>query len=435
MNTRPKILPAVCCIALLSACASNKAVSLTPKENTGAATWSVAPMSARTSNDKPESLYQIGRYYQGQNRYDMALAAYQKALAADDGFVEARNGMGVVYSRQGKYREAIAAFRAAIQQAPKAAHIYSNLGYAYYLQGQYAESVAALEQATTLDPANQRALNNLGLAYAKIGNQGESMQAFSQATTVSSAVSSALPSEAVTVPNAQDTQAMVSSSVTNVPVTASNTAAKPAQDVYQPDIKTPITKPARINPDAEMLALPKDRGVIRPASTSTFSVVESRVKLVEVSPNTYEIRERSFKAKPLPAEILHIAEMPAVMPAIADTQSINKARLEVSNGNGVTGMAGKVGQFLKNQGYQAVRLTNQKPFQVRMTQIQYREGYQAQAQLLKISLPESSSPTLVQRNDLRADIGVRLVLGKDVAARVASFDSKWNKFQFALNLS
>jgi len=232
---------------------------------------------------------------------------------------------------------------------------------------------------------------------------------------------------------------MVSSSVSNmpnnVPATESNPTARPAQDVYQPDIKMPIIKPARINPDPEMLALPKDRGVIRPASTSTFAAVESSVKLVEVSPNTYEIRERSFKAKPLPAEALQVAEMSTVTPAFADAQSSNKARLEVSNGNGVTGMAGKVGQFLKNQGYQAVRLTNQKPFQVRMTQIQYREGYQAQAQLLKISLPESSSPTLVQRNDLRADVGIRLVLGKDVATRVASFDSKWNKFQFALNLS
>lgn len=434
MNTRPKILPAVCCIALLSACASNKAVSLTPKENTGAATWSVAPMNARTSNDKPESLYQIGRYYQGQNRYDMALAAYQKALAVDNGFVEARNGMGVVYSRQGKYHEAIAAFQAAIKQAPKAAHIYSNLGYAYYLQGQYAESVAALEQATRLDPANQRALNNLGLAQAKIGNHGESIQAFTQATIVSSAV----PNTASPVADKQDaknTQPIVSNSITNVPVTEANSAARPAQDVYQPDIKMPIIKPAIINPDAEMLALPKDRGIIRPASTSTFAAVESSVKLVEVSPNTYEIRDRSFKAKPLPAEALQVSEISTVMPAFADAQSLNKARLEVANGNGVTGMAGKVGQFLKNQGYQAVRLTNQKPFQVRMTQIQYREGYQAQAQLLKISLPESSSPTLVQRNDLRADVGIRLVLGKDVATRVASFDSKWNKFQFALNLS
>src|SRR5450830_569810 len=176
MKTKHKILPALCCISLLSACASNQSVSVAP--------WSIKPMTAMSSNDKPEALYQVGRYYQGQNRYDLAMAAYQRALAADNGFVEARNGLGVIYSRQGKYREAIEAFLAAIQQAPKAAHIYSNLGYAYYLQGQYGESVTALQQATALDPANQRALNNLGLAYAKAGNKGESVQAFAQAANV-----------------------------------------------------------------------------------------------------------------------------------------------------------------------------------------------------------------------------------------------------------
>lgn len=363
MKTRQKILPAVCCISLLSACTSNQAVSVAP--------WSITPMvSVRNASDKPEAMYQMGRYYQGQNRYDLAMAAYQKALAADDGFVEARNGMGVIYSRQGKYREATEAFQAAIQQAPKAAHIYSNLGYAYYLQGQYGESVAALEQATALDPANQRALNNLGLAYAKAGNKGESAQAFAQAA--------------------------------NVPAVVSGTAVAPAPQ-----------------PEVQILARPKDRSIIRPASAApTIPVVDSRMKLVQLAPNVYELHKQQYNAEPM-----QIA-------AVADIPSTAKARVEVANGNGVTGMAGKVRQFLRGQGHPAARLANQKPFQVRMTQIQYRDGHQAEAQRLKSSLP--GAPELVQRNDMRADISVRLVLGKDMAARLAYFDGKREKLQLQL---
>ena len=90
-----KIIPAVCCISLLSACATNQ-----PEK---AVQWSVKPMAtSKNSSDNPAALYQVGRYYQGQNRYDLAIEAYQKALAADDGFVEARNGLGVIYSKQGK---------------------------------------------------------------------------------------------------------------------------------------------------------------------------------------------------------------------------------------------------------------------------------------------------------------------------------------------
>jgi hypothetical protein len=106
-------------------------------------------------------------------------------------------------------------------------------------------------------------------------------------------------------------------------------------------------------------------------------------------------------------------------------------RVEVSNGNGVTGMAGKVGQFLRSQGYPAARLTNNKPFRILMTQIQYRDGHKADAQRLKLSLPDALK--LVQRNDLRADVSVRLVLGKDMASHLASLGKKPEKFQLAFN--
>ncbi|OIR17579.1 beta-barrel assembly-enhancing protease [mine drainage metagenome] len=394
MNTRLKILPAACCFALLSACATNKPVSLNQNVNHDTASWSVAPMATRTSNDSLASMYQIGRYYQGQNRYELAIAAYQRVLAADDGFVEARNGLGVVYSRQGKYREAIEAFQAAIKQAPKAAHIYNNLGYAYYLQGQYTKSVLTLEQATELDPTNLRALNNLGLAYAKKGNNPESVQSFSEAANVAGT-------------HQQSATPMSNASTQIVPLTnVAGITVKPADTIQKEEQET--------------LTLPKDRGVIRPASAVTeVADFEHRVKLVQVSPNVYELDERQHQPSSIPAT------------SVLDSKPISITKVEVANGNGINGMAAKVGKFLRTQGYQAIRLTNQKPFQIHMTQIQYREGYLSEAQILKLSLPES--PELVLRNDLRADIGVRLVLGKDIVTSTASFDIKRPAFRLASN--
>lgn len=393
MKTRQKILPAVCCISLLSACASNQPVSVAP--------WSIKPMTAMNSNDKPEAMYQIGRYYQGQNRYDQAIDAYKKTLAADSSFVEARNGLGVIYSRQGKYNEAIEVFKIAIQQAPKAAHLYSNIGYAYYLQGLYAESVTALVQATTLDPTNQRALNNLGLAYAKVGSNIESIQAFSHAASQAVMTSVATPSLGQS----------------SLPETVA---------VAEPVKSAEVNAAAASQPELQMLALPKDRGAITPAFIAlTLPVVESRVKLVRLEPNVYELHMQQPKVAPIPMAMI----VPVV--AASDNSSVAKTRVEIANGNGVAGMARKVGRFLRSQGYPEARLTNQKPFQARMTQIQYRDGHQAEAQLLKASLPEA--PELVQRNDMRADIGVRLVLGKDVATGTAYFDGKFERVLLALN--
>lgn len=394
MKTKQKILPAVCCIALLSACASNHPVSVAP--------WTIIPTTTTShGSNSADAMYKMGRYYQGQNRYDLAISAYQKALAADNGFVEARNGLGVIYSRQGKYREAIEAFQVAVQQAPKAAHLYNNMGYAYYLQGQYAESVMALEQATLLDPTSQRALNNLGLAYAKAGNKGESVQAFAQAASVPT-----------TIPNVSVTEvAMPAQSTAQPPVNGAAVAAAVSADTN--------AKPAP-QPEVQMLTLPKDRGVIRPAANANaVAVVDSRVQLVKLSANVSELRVQPYSAEPMQTA------------AAVDVADLKKLRVEVANGNGVTGAARKVGRFLGNLGYPTARLTNQKPFQVRMTQIQYREGYQAEAQILQASLPDAHD--LVQRNDMRTGVSVRLVLGKDMVAQLTHYEYKGKKNYLALN--
>jgi len=391
MNTRHKIIPAVCCIALMSACASN--------QSTSAAPWSVKPNAvAKNSADKPEALYQIGRYYQGQNRYEQAIEAYMKALKADPAFVEARNGLGVIYSRQGRYSEAIEAFQAAIAQAPKAAHLYSNMGYAYYLQGQYADAVQALEQATLLDPGNQRALNNLGQAYAKAGNAAESVRAFSGAANVTA----------------------------EAPAAAAKEIAQPAQPAAENTTQlvaaaTPDASMVKLEPkaQAEQMAIPKDRGVIRMAAQSDIPVVDSRVKLVNVAPHVSELQVAKY-----------ITEAPQIV-AQMTAQPQTKVKIEVANGNGIVGAAGRVGKYLRYQGTFAARLTNQKPYKTQTTQIQYRQGYEVDALFLQSKL--INAPEMVLSNDMRADVGIRLVLGKDIVPTLASYELKNKQTQLALN--
>lgn len=396
MKSKRKILPLACCVAILSACASNQKAAEIPS-------WMISP-NVKTSNAQASAsaMYKLGRYYQGQQRDDLAIEAYQKSIYADSSYVESYNGLGVVYARQGKYQKAIDAFKSALGYAPAAAHIYSNMGYAYYLQGQYTEAVISLKQATTLDPTNLRALNNLGMAYAKAGSQGESIQAFTQAISVEAKAAN------VAAP-AQDTLAQENS--------VDSSEAKPANvtEVFTAKVAAPQA-------DLRELALPKNGGVIRPAPLSgTVPLVDSRVKLVQLSPNVFELQSQQLGAMPVQE-----AEQAVVV-------NWAQAHLEVANGNGVTGMAGQVGKFLLGQGYPVTRLTNQKPFIVKRSQIQYRDGHHEEAQLLKDSLPDS--PQLVQRNDLRADVGVRLVLGSDMRTHIAYFGTKPDATQMASTLN
>lgn len=394
MKTGYMILSAASIIPLLSSCASYQKTS-------DSEAWSIKPaFNVRHSTGTPDAYYQLGRYYQGQNRYELAIDAYQKALAIDSAFAEARNGLGVNYAMQGRQQEALEQFRLAVKQAPNAAHIHNNLGYALYLSGSYAEAASALEQAVALEPSNQAAHTNLALALGKAGDRGKAVQVMTQA---------AMPQFAE-----------------NAPLVA--------QEAQQ------------------ALALPKDWGVITQAARKPVPQVESRIQAVQVEPNVYELRERAevqvqaVSAKPIQpasaqpkernlitaqstqkpvavAENRAQAAQPVSNVAKQQTQTATPVakpyRIEISNGNGVTGMARKVAGFLNGEGYPRARLTNQKTFAVSYSRISYRQGYQDEAKLLMGKLPGQTD--LVQTDDMRKDISVQIVLGKDIAGSVAYF--------------
>jgi tetratricopeptide (TPR) repeat protein len=381
MYIKQIVFPAICCLPLLSGCSSYQS------SNTVA--WQIQPFSSiRNSTEKPEAYYQLGRYYQGQSRYEQAIQAYRKALAADNNFVEARNGLGVIYSIEGKYTEAIEVLKVAVQQSPKAAHIYNNLGYAYYLQGRNDEAITALREAANLDPHNQRTLNNLAQAYARAG------------TNSSTAIASIQPDKLT------DIAAAHADTVTNNSVSRTD-AAMPAS---RSDLSVTVQQ-------AQVTPLPGNPRAANQAIAPVVPQVASPIKAVQIAPNVYELRQQPIATQQQAAS--------------SATTHTDRIQLEIANGNGVTGMAKRVEQYLYGQGFVTERLTNQKPFKVQITRIQYRAGHQMEAQRLQSGLPRQAS--LIQSNNMHTNINVRVVLGKDIAENVAFFDGKQEKTRLALN--
>lgn len=320
-------------------CASNQ-----PLPGSGEASLKIEPsLKAGASAD---AMYQLGRYYQGQSRYEQAINAYEKSLAADNAKAEAHNGLGVVYSKLGQFDAAIEAFNAALKLSPQSAHIYNNLGYAYYLQGQYDQALASLKQASALEPDNKRVQINLELVYQKTGNTSQSGD------------------------RAEANAANLAEKTAAVPVETASTERANSPQV--------------------------DSGSIIRAS-------DSSVRIVQVAPAIYRLERQ---------QVVNAEQ--------AKKPELEKIRLEISNGNGIVGMAKKVGLFLRSKGYKTPRLTNQKPFKVMHSELQYRSGYLQDAETLQSSI--HGQPKLVQRDDLRSGINLRLVIGKDLIDHLDDFN-------------
>ena len=83
---------------------------------------------------------------------------------------------------------------------------------------------------------------------------------------------------------------------------------------------------------------------------------------------------------------------PLLAPAPANTPA-PLARVEIANGNGVTGMAKRMKQALGRQGIAVSRLTNARPYRQLETTIEYRAGHAQSAEQLRDAL--RGQPALV----------------------------------------
>lgn len=298
-----------------------------------------------------DPFYQLGRDYHRRGMYDAAIVAYRKALLANPANAEIRNALGVSYASRGQYAQAVSELREALALAPSASHIHNNLGYTYLLAGRTAEAVAALQTAVGLDSGNRRSRDNLELAQQRLGREGK--------------------------PGA---------------------VAMPAEEPAKPESSLPM----------------------QVANTTTS------LRLEMVAPNIFELRQNEVPSGGMqlaaPAGREPVAAKMTRAPAPRRTNVDNgvapgaaSLRLEVANGNGVTGLARRTSRYLQDKGYAAARLTNQRPYRQAATEIHYRNGQQDQARELNALLREPVR--LVESARLKSGIGIRLVLGRDMVQR------------------
>lgn len=392
------------------------------------------------------SAYQAGRYHHGQLSYERAMAAYREALELDPSHADARNGMAIIYSMQGRHEEAIRQLEAAVAVAPHAAYLRSNLGYVYMLRGKLPEAVKQFEEAKRIEPSNKKALENLQLAHARMAaamtSAESSIQSPPQTPPPAAGAGQETPG-----PSAQTTKGSSEGSRI-VPVTSQiyemrpevqpvAPPAAPASFPLQRERLAPPVEPetAFIQPSmnlpsqavaasaAPLQAVEAPAGAPTGATMSTKEFI-AMIKQAAYGP-TVPMRlpagaanaqvKQAPKAAAATAPIRQASAMPALSKAAA--AHTTAYRLEISNGNGLNGFAKRVAQRLADFGIKTARLTNQKPFEQPATEVQYRDGYAAEAERLARQLKVNAAT--VRSDRLNPGIHVRLVLGKDAWTEAA----------------
>ncbi|WP_256081690.1 LytR C-terminal domain-containing protein [Massilia sp. YIM B04103] len=318
----------------------------------------------------------LGRYHQERGQLSLALGAYAQSLALDSHQLEARSALAAIEARQGRLEAAREQLQALAVDFPAEAQPQTNLGYVQYLMGDYAGAIGTLRKAMALG-AGPKAYANLQLAETAARENGQPEAAALAAAirmqpgTVSPALAAATPASA----SAAETYA----------------AAPP------PESSAPPASEASATPDAGQLHR------------------TSRMELVELKPNVYELKLRPVVTA-LPVVVPSVTKAAASLSAAASAAA-RRARIEVANGNGATGMARRVRELLVLSGIPVDRLSNDKPYRQQITTIQYGPGYASQAAELQSSLQGKAA---LEASDKLQTVDLRLVLGKDAQATLAA---------------
>ena len=111
---------------------------------------------------------------------DAAIAAYERAIASDPRFSDARVNLGSLLHEQGRLAKAERVYRAAI--ASKAAHplLHYNLGVLLEDMGRKREAVEAYETALAADAGMADCHYNLALLYEELGRPKEALRHMAQ---------------------------------------------------------------------------------------------------------------------------------------------------------------------------------------------------------------------------------------------------------------
>lgn len=369
--------------------------------------WEMKPvLNVRHGMAEAVAFYQIGRNRQAQGHLAGAEAAYEKSLAIDPENVDAMNALGALYAERGELDRAAALYKRVAELSPKRAYLYNNIGYALHLQGRHVEAIEALRQAVTIDPGYERAWTNLQNVARKAG-MAEVAALAAQHMLLRSSSPPAVLAKAEETKDSGATSALETTEVKLHLTQLLNDQASP------PAVSADVASATDVKSAGASVAAPK-----LASSVSKHQAIQmTEVTRIVQHPSAVTSVNDPVAKEPKGAMNYQGPAMliKASTSGVLATPPSSKVRLEVSNGNGISGFASRVRAQLRSDGFGVSRMTNFTQFTVRRTVIEYRGGFVDAAMSLKNRL--GSQVILREAKYDRPGTDVRLILGTDRLAK------------------
>jgi tetratricopeptide (TPR) repeat protein len=126
----------------------------------------------------PAQYYDIGNLLILQGRIDEATEYFSRALALQDDFAHALNGLGQILANQQKTKEAFAHFRHALRADPDDAETYINLGFLEQNRGNLKQAAVYYQNAARLQPQGLADYFNQAVSFSALGMRARAVEAF-----------------------------------------------------------------------------------------------------------------------------------------------------------------------------------------------------------------------------------------------------------------
>ena len=258
---------------------------------------------------------------------------------------------------EGKYGLALEAFRQANAQNPNSVNVLNGIAACYDQLQRYDLANSYYFKALKVQPNSVKTLNNLAYSYMLQNRYADAQKILQLALSYKP-------------DNARSTH--------NLGIVYSRLAESPSPEINNIALTVPVTA-------APVTAAPV---AAAPVTAAPATVITS-----------------TFKTPVDAADLQAIEEQVKVV-----VLSVGN-RIEVSNGNGRTGMAKALSNYLKSHSERVWKISNSRPFTQEKTTLYYLTGKQIEAEQLAIKVP--ASIMLKEAVSNTSDSDLRLVIGHD----------------------